>query len=72
MIAKGVPVRLLAALGFALLVALILSVTWALADPGHGGDDHGGFVTDDPSGQEDPAAGLDGAGMSSVEAFLGG
>ena len=57
--------------GLSLLVALLVFVPLALADPGHEGDDHGGFVTDDPSAEEYPLAGLDGAGISYVESFLG-
>lgn len=45
-------------------------VPLAVADPGHPGDDHGGFVTDDPTGDDLPL-GFDGAGISSVEKFLG-
>lgn len=59
-------------LWLALIAGLLIAVPVALADPGHEGDDHGGFVTDDPSGEEDALAGLDGSGIASVEAFLGG
>jgi hypothetical protein len=50
--------------------ALILAAGPVSADPRHIGDP-GGPVTDDPSGHEDPLAGLDGAGHSSVESYLG-
>lgn len=43
----------------------------ASADPRHLGDP-GGPVTDDPFHDEDPLAGLDGSGYSSVELYLGG
>lgn len=42
------------------------------SDPGHTSlDDHSGFVTDDPHHDEDSLLGFDGAGISSVEAYLG-
>jgi hypothetical protein len=53
------------------MAVLALGVPSAYADPGHEGDDHSGFVTDDPTQNEDPALGFDGAGISSVEAYLG-
>jgi hypothetical protein len=55
----------------ALACALVLAAAPASADPGHGLGP-GGPVTDDPSGHEDPLAGFDGAGLLSVESFLGG
>lgn len=66
----AVPIRGASLLILALLLTLLVS--FAAADPGHEGDDHSGFVTDDPSGVEDSLAGFDGSGISSVEAFLGG
>lgn len=54
----------------AILVAalvLVLPAAAMAADPRH----PGGVVTDDPSGHEDDGLGLNGAGISHVEAFLG-
>jgi len=53
------------------LTVLAFGVTSAYADPGHEGDDHSGFVTDDPTHEEDPTIGLDGSGISLVESYLG-
>jgi hypothetical protein len=49
----------------AVFAMLALAAT-AGADP-----DPGGIVTDDPAEQHDPALGLDGSGISSVERYLG-
>jgi hypothetical protein len=49
----------------AVFAVLALAAT-AGADP-----DPGGVVTDDPAEQHDPALGLDGSGISSVERYLG-
>jgi len=59
-----------------LLVALILVAASmpAYADPGHGDtkEHSSGVVTDDPFADEtDAGLGLDGAGVSSVEKYLG-
>ncbi len=55
--------------GFLLVVAALVAVPLALAD--HALLGPGGVTTDDPAG-DDTLLGLDGAGISSVEAFLGG
>jgi len=54
--------------GFLLAVAALVAVPLALAD--HALLGPGGVTTDDPAG-DDTLLGLDGAGISSVEAFLG-
>ncbi len=54
------------------LLAVALVITPASADPGHGFDAHGGFLTDDPTLQEDAVAGFNGSGLRLVEAGLGG
>jgi len=55
--------------GLLILALSVIVVPLALAD--HGTPDPGGVTTDDPAG-EDQLLGLDGAGISSVEKFLGG
>ncbi len=54
-----------------MLVLVIGGTVRTYADPGHGADDHSGFTTDDPEHSEDSLLGLDGSGISSVEAYLG-
>ena len=58
--------------GMGLLFLALSLVLVPLASAGHGGpqDDPGGVITDDPAG-EDHSLGFDGAGYSSVEAYLG-
>lgn len=52
-------------------LAIALATGTVTADPGDVPHDRAGVVTDDPASHEDPATGFDGAGISSVENFLG-
>jgi hypothetical protein len=55
-----------------LVLAALALVAPQPALAGHGKEDPQGIVTDDPLVPEDPLLGLDGAGYSHVEQFLGG
>lgn len=56
---------------FLLSAALAFGTAAVHADPGHEGVAHGGATADDPSGVDDHGIGLDGAGYSHVEQYLG-
>ena len=59
-------------LGFGAVLWLLLFTAAATPAMAAGPEHPDGVVTDDPSGQEDDGLGLNGAGISHVEAFLGG